>query len=92
MPVGVGLVIPLIIIAVIVKVVGPRLLRPWPRASEAADRYALWAPFPLMFVALLFLFWPLAIAWAVAALVIVAVGPRRLAETGVIPWLPRRRP
>ena len=59
--------------ALVIRVVGGVVSRPWPRAHEVVERYALWSFIPIIFVMLLVLSWPLAIAAVLLSPVIVYV-------------------
>jgi hypothetical protein len=73
MAIGFGVVIVGVAGALLVRVVGGLLSRPWPRVHGFVARHGLWAAFPVMLVYLLIVAWPIGVVAILLAPAIVYV-------------------
>jgi hypothetical protein len=87
-PVALGVVLVGVGGAVVVRVAGGYLSRPWPRAHDVVQQYGLWAALPIILVYLLVVAWPIALVGLVVAPLLVVV----LRSLDLPYGIPRARP
>src|SRR5439155_25880304 len=86
MPLGVGIVLPAILLAIGIRAASACVFKQTSRTRRLVDRYALWAILPLTVLWLLLVAWPLAV---VLLLVIAVAGPAVRRSAGSFYGTPR---